>query len=82
MIKMETDRRAVPLDDTKCCHEVLWGADQSAVIQMSCVQSEIRDLLPDMLYNGMEREGEIQQAQRVTLLHPTAAEDGVLTQAE
>ena len=33
-------------------------------------------------YNGMEREGETQRAQRVTLLHLTAAEDGVLAQAE
>ena len=62
--------------------KVPWRAHQCPVIEIPGIQCKTRYLSFDKLNKGVESQSKAQWAQRIALLHPAAAVDGVLTQEE
>ena len=81
-VEVETNRGALCLDNAECSREVPRRAHQGAVVEVPGVQGKSGNLSFDTLDDGVGSHSKPQRAQRVPLLYPAAAANGVRTQVE
>ncbi len=79
---MEAQGGTFALHNVQGSSKVLWGAHQGAVVQVPHVEAETWDVSLQALEQGLEGLSKTQWAERVPLLHTTAAMDGIFPQME